>query len=155
MIIFVNEEGSVIMPENRLYYLTASLDKCARRHEEGKLPPPLSGVSFCCKSQFCRVQARQIGPWMQSVWHVGDAVSHRLSCFVVFDWRRAAEPVKMTVSLYAWRGYGERQHIPCVRKGGFRLVRRYPAAAGWGRFEPTVLNLIIKNNTNLNVYAYE
>lgn len=121
----------------------------------GKIAPPLSGMSFCCKSQFCRVQARQIGPWMQSVWHVGDTVSHWLSCFVVFDQRRAAEPVKMAVSLYAWRWYENDSIFPVPVMGAFAWRRRYPAAAGWGRFEPTVLNLIIKNNTNLNVYAYE
>ena len=44
MIIFVNEEGSVIMPETSLYhFLIAPFGRCVLEHEEGKLPPPLIG----------------------------------------------------------------------------------------------------------------
>lgn len=61
MINFVNEEGSVIMPENRLYYLTASLDKCARRHEEGKLPPPYRACHFVVNHSFVEYKRGKSG----------------------------------------------------------------------------------------------
>ena len=49
------------MPENRLYYLTASLDKCARRHEEGKLPPPYRACHFVVNHSFVEYKRGKSG----------------------------------------------------------------------------------------------